>query len=108
MIAAEQGAQCRQMNNRAEQRHQQCRRNQRDPETAGRRQDQDADISAQHEQLAMGEIDHVHDAENQGQSRGDERQDHAGDNAVDRLDQQLIERDRLQQLLHRAAHTPIY
>ena len=50
-----------------------------------------ADIGAQHEQLAMGEVDHVHDAEDQGQPRGDQRQDHAGDDAVDGLDQDLVE-----------------
>jgi hypothetical protein len=33
----------------------------------------------------VGEVDHVHDAEDQRQARGDERQDHAVHEAVDRL-----------------------
>ena len=50
------------------------------------RQHDDADVGAQHEQLAVGEVDHVHDAEDEREARGDQRQDHAGDDAVDRLD----------------------
>ncbi len=47
------------------------------------RQHDHADIGAEHEQLAVGEVHHVHDAEDQRQARGDQRQDHAGDDAVD-------------------------
>src|SRR5438552_4166850 len=62
----------------------------RDPEITGGGQHDHADISAEHEELAMGEIDDLHNAKNQGQPRGHQRQDHAGDDAVDGLDQQLI------------------
>ena len=58
----------------------------RQPEISGGGEDDDADIGAEHEQFAVGEIHHVHDAEDQRQPGGDQRQDHAGDDAVDRLD----------------------
>ena len=53
----------------------------------------DADVGAQHQELAVREVDHVHDAEDQGQSGRHQRQDHPGHEAVDRLDQDLVERD---------------
>ena len=90
-IAAEQRAQCRQVYDCAEQRYEERSRYQGDPEISGGRQYDDADIGAQHEEFAMGKIDHVHDAENQCQTRRDERQDHAGDDAVDCLDQDLLD-----------------
>ncbi len=90
-IAAQERAQCHDVDDGAEQRHHQRRRDQRQPEIAGRGHGQHADIGAQHEQFAMREIDHVHDAEDERQARGDERQDHAGDDAVQRLDQDLLQ-----------------
>ena len=65
----------------------------RHPEAAGRGQDQHADIGAEHEQFAMREVHHVHDAEDQRETRGDQRQDHAGDDAVHRLDDQQVDRN---------------
>ena len=65
------------------------------------RQGHDADIGAEHQELAVREIDHVHDAEDQGQPGRDQRQDHPGHDAVDRLDQDLVERN-----VH--VHTPRY
>ena len=65
-----------------------------------------ADIGAEHEQLAVGEVHHVHDAEDQRQAGGDQRQDHAGDDAVDRLDDDADPREWLQGHCH--AHTPRY
>ena len=75
---------------------------QRQPEIAGRGQGHHADIGAEHEQFAMREIDHVHDAEDQRQPGGDQRQDHAGDDAVDRLDEQQVERNGMKKLADRA------
>ena len=50
--------------------------------------DHHADISAEHEQFAVREIHHVHDAEDQRQPGGDQREDQPADDAVDSLDQQ--------------------
>ena len=98
-IAAEQRAQSDDMNAGAEQRDDECGDHERKPEVAGGRQHDHAHIGAQHEQLAVGEVHHVHDAEDQRQAGGHQSQNHAGDDAVDRLDQQLIERNGLKQLV---------
>jgi len=89
-IAAEQRAQRRQIDDRTEQRDDEAGDHQGDPEIASGGQHDHADISAEHEQLAMGKIDDIHNAEDQGQTGGDQRQNHAGHDAVYRLDQQLI------------------
>ena len=47
---------------------------------------EDAHVGAEHEQLAVREVHHVHDAEDEGQPRGNQGQDHPGDDAVDGLD----------------------
>ena len=75
---------------------------QRQPETSGGGEDDDADIGAEHEQFAVGEVHHVHDAEDQRQPGGDQRQDHAGDDAVHRLDDDEIQRDGVEELADRA------
>ena len=67
-----------------------------------------ADIGAEHEQLAVGEVHHVHDAEDQRQAGGDQRQDHAGDDAVHRLDDDLIAGNGWKNARSRHAHTPRY
>ena len=46
----------------------------------------------------MGEVDHVHDAENERQTRGDQRQDHADDYAVHRLNDQQVDRNALEEM----------
>ena len=51
------------------------------------------DEAAQHDEVAVGEVDDVHDAEDERQPRGDEGQDHAVDDPVDGLDEDLLERD---------------
>ena len=85
------------------------RREQRQPEIPGRHHDDDADIGAEHEQFAMREIDHVHDAEDQRQAGSDQRQDHAGDDAIDRLNQNEIEGDVVEKGAERVhRQTPRY
>ena len=75
----------------------------------GRRHHHHAEIGAEHEQFAVREIHHVHDAEDQRQAGGDQRQDQAGDDAVDGLDQQQVEREVLEELDHRVhRYTPRY
>jgi len=51
------------------------------------------EIGAQHEEVAVGEVDDVHDPEDQRQPRGDQRQDHAVHEAVHDLHEDLIEGD---------------
>ena len=97
-VAPQQRAQGRQIDDRAEQRDHQGGDHQSQPKIAGRRQCDHTDIGAEHEELAMGKVDDVHNAEDQGQPGGDQRQDHAGDDAVDRLDQQLVQRDAREEL----------
>jgi hypothetical protein len=92
-VAAEQRAQCGQVNRRAEQRDDESGGDECDPKIAGSGQGNNANIGAQHEQLAMGKVDYVHDAEDQRQARGHQGEDHAGDDAVDRLDQDLLDRN---------------
>ena len=100
-IAADQRPQRHDLQRRAEKRDDQRRGDQRQPEAAGRGDDDEADIGAEHEQFAMREIDHVHDAEDQRQSGRDQRQDHAGDDAVHRLDDEQIERNGVEELTDR-------
>ncbi len=64
-IAADKRPQRHDLDRCSNQRHNQRCNQQRQPEIARRRQHQDADISAQHEQFAVREIDDIHDAENQ-------------------------------------------
>ena len=49
--------------------------------------------AAQHHEVAVGEVDHVHDPEDQGEAGGDQRQDHAVHEPVDGLDEDLVEGD---------------
>ena len=58
---------------------------QRKPETVGRAEDRQADEGAEHEERAMREAHHVHQAEDQRQARRDEKQQHAIDDAVQEL-----------------------
>jgi hypothetical protein len=92
---------------RADQRHDQRGEQEREPETAGRRQHDHAHVGAEHEQLAMGEVDHVHDAEDQREAGSNQRQYHAGDDAVHRLDQDLIVGNGLEKLQHGRHATPL-
>ena len=50
----------------------------------------------------MGEVHHVHDAEDEGEAGGDQGEDHPVDDAVDRLDEDLLER------YGHAGYTPRY
>jgi hypothetical protein len=86
------------VNGRPEQRDQHGRDHECDPEIASGGQGDHAHVSAQHEQLAVGKVDHVHDAEDQRQAGGHQRQDHAGHDAIDRLDQELVEGNGLKEL----------
>jgi hypothetical protein len=104
-IAAEQRTQGRNLQSRADQCHDERGKQQREPETAGRGDHDYAHIGAEHEQLAVGKVDHVHDAEDERQSRGDQRQDHPGDDAVQRLDEQLLVGKRLEKSQHGAHAT---
>jgi hypothetical protein len=98
-MAAEQRAQHHHMNGRPEQRDDEAGDHERDPKVSRGSQCNHAQVGAQHEQLAVGEVDHVHDAEDQREAGGHQRQDHACDDAVNRLDQELVEGNRLKKLL---------
>ena len=85
-IAAEQRTQGDHLHRRTEQRDDQDGQHQRQPEAAGRRQHDHAHVGAEHEQFAVGEVHHVHDAEDQREAGSHQRQDHARDEAVHGLD----------------------
>src|SRR5262249_2925480 len=93
-----QGPQCDNLHGGAKQGDDQRSSDQRQPEIPGCRDDDNSDIGAEHEQFTMGEIDHIHDAENQSEPRRDEGEDHAGDDAVYRLDDDQIQWNRLEEL----------
>ena len=107
-IAAEQRTQRGDLQRRPDQRHDQRGEHEGEPEAAGRGHHQDAHIGAEHEQLAVGEVHHVHDAEDQGEAGGDQGEDHSGDDAVDRLNDDHVPGNVLEQVEHRPPHTPRY
>jgi hypothetical protein len=72
-----------------------------DPEVAGGGDGGRSHEAAQHHQIAVREVDDVHDAEDQREPGGHQRQDHAVDQPVDRLHQDLLDGDA-------HAHTPRY
>ena len=63
------------------------------PEVARGRDGGGPHEAAQHDEVAVGEVDHVHDAEDERQAGGDEGEDHPVDDAVHGLDEDLVERD---------------
>ena len=56
---------------------------------ADRRRDEPGDDGAQHEELAMRDIDHPHDAEHQRQAERRQRQHRRGDQAFKRGEQKV-------------------
>ena len=62
----------------------------REPEIAGRLQRGPGQHGADHEEVAVREIDDVEQAEDDGEAKRDERDDQAPDQAVHRKQQQLI------------------
>src|SRR5690348_1277014 len=59
----------------------------RQPQAAGQRRQREREISPDHVEAAMGEIDHAHDAEDQRQSARDQKQEQAVLDAIENLDQ---------------------
>ena len=74
---------------------------QAEPEVAGHGEEHPPHVGAQHEQLAVRKIHHVHNAEYQGQARGHQGQDEPGGDADEHLHHQVLE-----QLAH--SYTPRY
>ena len=51
----------------------QHRRRQGEPQRTSATGDDESDIGANHEQAAMGEVDHAHDTEDQGKATADQK-----------------------------------
>ena len=92
-IAPDERPERRHLEHRAEDRDHHRGDEQRQPEVARGRDRDGPDEAAQHDEVAVGEVDHVHDAEDERQARGHQGQDHAVDDAVDGLDEDLLEPD---------------
>ena len=60
------------------------------PEVAGECQGGSAGKAAQHDQVPVGEVDDVHDAEDQGEPRRHQGEDHTVHDPVDRLDDEGV------------------
>ncbi|MCY1437551.1 hypothetical protein D9M71_537170 [compost metagenome] len=74
--------------------HHQWRNQQREPEVAGDGHGGVAQVGAQQEKRAVGEVDEVEQAENDRQAHGDEEVDHPQAQAVEQLEQVQIEHER--------------
>ena len=64
-----------------------------EPEVSGGGDGGGAHEAAEHDEVAVGEVHHVHDAEDEGEAGRDEGEDHPVDDAVDGLDEDLLERN---------------
>ena len=73
--------------------HQRCDQ-QGQPEVAGNGHGGVAQVGAQQEERAVGEVDEVEQAENDRQAHGDEEVDHSQAQAVEQLEQVQIEHER--------------
>jgi hypothetical protein len=89
-ITADQRPQRRDLQQGAEDGDDDHRDDQRQPVAAGDTQHAGADEGAEHQQIAVREVDDVHDAEDEREPRGDHRQDHAVHEAVKGLDDDLV------------------
>ena len=67
-IASEQRPERRHLEHRAEHGQRQHRDDERDPEVAGGEERGRPDVGAQHEEIAVREVDDVHDPEDQGET----------------------------------------
>src|SRR5207249_4875977 len=101
-VAAEERPECRDLEDRAERGDDERRDHQREPEVARDAESGGAREGSEHHELSVSEVHHVHDPEDERQPRGHQRQDHAVDEAVDRLDEELLEREA------HGAQTPRY
>jgi hypothetical protein len=80
LLPAVDGTEERRLHERAHDGHARRGQHERDPERGGgadeERGDRVAQVGAQHVERAVGEVEHAHDAEDQGEARGDEEQEH--------------------------------
>ena len=95
-VSAVQPAQDAEFERGAEASDQDRRGDQREPEIAGPVHGGIADIGAQHEERAMGEVDDAHDAEDQRQAAAEEKQQRGLRQRVETLGDQ--ERQKIHQL----------
>ena len=89
-VASDQGPERRDLERGAQHGDDDRRHEQGQPVVPGHAQHAGAHERAQHEQIAVGEVDDVHDPEDEGETRGDHGQHHPVDQSVERLDEDLI------------------